>query len=204
MKLVVLESPLAGDFARNIRYARLCALDCIRRGEGVYASHLLMTQFLDDADSEERKAGMEAGFAWAAHGQLVAVYEDLGISNGMKMGMDNAVTRGQPIEIRRLPADLMAKLDVGPASSIEHEGHRSMSESASCNHFRTTLASSVRGEMAGGARMPDSDLWTCNDCDRWVRVTFCIECGREVARVSKASTVIVTVRRCSACVEARP
>lgn len=119
LKLVVIESPLAGDFARNIRYARLCGLDCIRRNEAPYASHLLMVQFLNDADPEERRAGMEAGFAWAIHAQLVVVYEDLGISNGMKMGMDNAIARGQPIEIRRLPPELMARIDVGPASRTE-------------------------------------------------------------------------------------
>lgn len=113
MKRVVIESPLAGDFVRNLRYARLCSLDCIRRKEAPYASHLLLTQFLDDAIPEERKVGMEAGFAWAAVGSLVAVYEDLGISIGMQMGIDNAVRRGQLIEYRRLPPDLLALIDQG-------------------------------------------------------------------------------------------
>lgn len=111
--LVVIESPLSGDFARNVRYARLCGLDCIRRGEAPYASHLLMTQFLDDALPEERKLGMEAGFAWGAKGDIVAVYQDLGISGGMRMGIENAERRGQKIEYRRLPSELMSLLDVG-------------------------------------------------------------------------------------------
>ncbi len=119
MKKVVIESPLSGDFARNIRYARLCGLDCIRRGEAPYASHLLMTQFLDDALPEERKVGMEAGFAWGAVGELVAVYQDLGLSGGMKMGIDNAQNRGQEIEYRNLPHDLMMLLDKGAPTKTE-------------------------------------------------------------------------------------
>lgn len=119
MKRVVIESPLSGDFAKNIRYARLCGLDCIRRGEAPYASHLLMTQFLDDALPEERKVGMEAGFAWGAVGEKVVVYQDFGISGGMKMGIDNAVNRGQDIEYRNLPADLMARIDQGAPTKTE-------------------------------------------------------------------------------------
>ncbi len=119
MKRVVIESPLSGDFARNVRYARLCGLDCIRRGEAPYASHLLMTQFLDDADPEERRVGMEAGFAWGEAGELVAVYVDLGISGGMKAGIAKAEARGLPIETRTLPADLMVRLDAGPPTKTE-------------------------------------------------------------------------------------
>lgn len=66
MRLVVLESPYSGrDLAevdRNIRYARACMADCIRRGEAPYASHLLFTQpgILRDEVPEERKLGIAA------------------------------------------------------------------------------------------------------------------------------------------------
>lgn len=119
MKKVVIESPLSGDFAKNIRYARLCALDCVRRGEAPYASHLLLTQFLNDATPEERKAGMEVGFEWAKAGEVVAVYQDLGISAGMYMGIENAVFRGQKLEYRNLPQDLMGKIDEGVPTKTE-------------------------------------------------------------------------------------
>jgi hypothetical protein len=114
MKKVVIESPLSGDFARNVRYARLCGLDSIRRGEAPYASHLLMTQFLDDALPEERTLGMEAGFVWGEVGEIVAVYTDLGISGGMRAGIEKAKARGQSIEHRTLSPELFARLDVGP------------------------------------------------------------------------------------------
>lgn len=111
MKRVGIESPLSGDFARNIRYARLCALDCLRRGEAPYASHLLYTQVLNDATPEERKLGMEAGFAWNAAAELAAVYTDLGISGGMRAGIAVHEGRGTPVEHRTLPPELMAALN---------------------------------------------------------------------------------------------
>jgi hypothetical protein len=119
MKRVVIESPLGGNFKRNIRYARLCALDCIRRGEAPYASHLLMTQFLNDANEEERRLGMEAGFAWGSHGHIVAVYQDFGISDGMRKGIKLAIEREQEIEHRNLPSDLFALVDIDVPSKTE-------------------------------------------------------------------------------------
>lgn len=123
MRLVIVESPLSPSngrtFEQNIRYAKLCALDCIRRGEAPYASHLLMTQFLDDSIPEERLAGMEAGFAWGAVGDKVAVYDDFGISAGMKMGIQHAQRRKQQVEYRKLPRDLMALIETGTPTKTE-------------------------------------------------------------------------------------
>lgn len=111
MKRVIIESPLSGDFARNVRYARLCGLDSLRRGEAPYASHLIYTQMLDDRVPEERRMGMEAGFCWAAAADLRAFYVDLGFSDGMDEAQKLAQTMGQRTEKRYLPADLLAKLD---------------------------------------------------------------------------------------------
>lgn len=118
---MLIESPLKGadgDFARNVRYGRLCGLDCIRRGEAPFAGHLMMTQFLDDRVPEHRAVGMEAGFAWGKCADVVAVYTDLGTSSGMEAGIERATLNGQAIEYRNLPADLMAMLDgPGPAAT---------------------------------------------------------------------------------------
>lgn len=110
-KRVVIESPLSGDFARNIRYARLCGLDCIRRKEAPYASHLLLTQFLNDAVPEDRALGMTVGFTWGVAADLVAVYTDLGISGGMRLGISKAEENGIKVEHRTLPGELLALLD---------------------------------------------------------------------------------------------
>ena len=102
MKLVYLESPFAGDRVRNAAYLKACVLDCLKRGESPYASHAFFTQFLDDDNPIERELGIEAGLAWARKAQTTVVYEDLGISRGMQLGIDRAVVCARPVERRRL------------------------------------------------------------------------------------------------------
>jgi hypothetical protein len=110
MKKVVVESPLGGNFAYNRRYALLCALDCSRRGEAAYASHLFYPQFLDDLSVFDRAFGIAAGFEWAKSADLVAFYVDLGISSGMIGARDHWTSLGMTIENRNLPVELMQKL----------------------------------------------------------------------------------------------
>ena len=105
MKLVVIESPYAGDVRTNLRYLRACMADCLARGEAPYASHGLYTQpgVLDDNIQEQRELGIEAGMAWRKVAELTAVYTDLGVSIGMKFGTEDALRRGCPVEYRRIP-----------------------------------------------------------------------------------------------------
>jgi hypothetical protein len=102
--LVVIESPFAGDIEKNIKYARACVKDCLLRGEAAYASHLFYTQdgILDDDIPEERKLGIYAGFLWGQKADKTVVYTDLGISEGMLGGIEEAKKRGRPIEYRTL------------------------------------------------------------------------------------------------------
>lgn len=112
MRRVVIESPFAGhgetaeereaNAARNERYARACMLDCLRRHESPYASHLLYTQCLDDTDPDSRELGIMAGFAWRDVADVTVVYTDRGISGGMKQGIADARMKGRPIEFRSL------------------------------------------------------------------------------------------------------
>lgn len=106
-KLVSIESPYAGkteeEIKRNIRYARICMLDCLKRGEAPIASHLLYTQVLDDNIPEERSLGIEAGFTWNKHAEATVVYTDLGIGKGMKEGIERAKKEGRSVEYRTLP-----------------------------------------------------------------------------------------------------
>jgi len=103
-RLVLIESPFAGDVAKNKAYARAAMRDCLKRGDAPYASHLLYTQpgVLDDNDPAERTLGIEAGLAWGERAELTAVYTDLGISDGMKLGIARAETDGRPVEMRSL------------------------------------------------------------------------------------------------------
>lgn len=102
MKLVIIESPYAGDIETHVTYARRCLADSLARGEAPIASHLLYTQpgVLDDSIPAERARGIEAGLAWGRVADLTVLYLDYGISNGMNQGGIRAEKEGRPIEIR--------------------------------------------------------------------------------------------------------
>lgn len=104
LKLVILESPYAGDIERNIKYARECVNDSLKRKEAPIASHLLYTQkgILDDDIPEERKMGIDAGLAWKLVADLHVFYIDYGISKGMKYGMEFATKNKIPFEMRKI------------------------------------------------------------------------------------------------------
>lgn len=104
MKKTIIESPYAGDVKRNIEYAKLCVKDCLLRNEAPFASHLIYTMdnILDDNDPKERALGINAGFEWGLVADKVVVYTDYGISNGMQMGIDNAIKNNIIIEYRKI------------------------------------------------------------------------------------------------------
>ena len=102
MQRVIIESPFAGDVEKNVAYAKRAMIDSLRRGEAPFASHLLYPQVLNDDDPAERALGINAGFAWGMRADLVAVYADLGISQGMSLGIERATRAGLPYEIRYL------------------------------------------------------------------------------------------------------
>jgi len=104
MELVIIESPFAGEIERNQAYARAAMKDCLLKGEAPYASHLLYTQpgVLDDTDKEQRKLGIEAGLCWGEMASKTVVYTDLGISEGMKQGINGALIEGRKVEYRTL------------------------------------------------------------------------------------------------------
>ena len=104
MKLVVIESPYQGDVKRNLRYARAALRDSLLRGEAPIASHCLYTQdgVLDDTLPDERRRGIAAGHAWMAKADVVAVYGDLGISDGMRQGVAEAEARKVPVIYRTI------------------------------------------------------------------------------------------------------
>lgn len=104
MKLVIVESPFAGDVAGNIKYARAAIRDCLLRGEAPIASHLLYTQegVLDDDVPDERTLGINAGLEWGRAAEMTAVYIDKGISKGIAYGIQRAIEEGRPIVFRSL------------------------------------------------------------------------------------------------------
>jgi hypothetical protein len=104
-RLVIIESPFAGDVARNLAYVRDAMADCLSRGEAPYASHALYTQpgVLDDTVPEPRRVGIGAGLAWGDKADATVVYTDLGMSRGKVEGVARAEAAGRPVEMRSLP-----------------------------------------------------------------------------------------------------
>ena len=112
LRFVDIETPYSAGteegVIKNIRYARACANDCISRNEIPYASHLFFTQpgILDDSLYEERTNGIMAGKAIIKRLKAkTVVYTDLGISDGMKIGIELAEKDGRKIEYRKLGID---------------------------------------------------------------------------------------------------
>lgn len=109
LPLVIIESPFAAStperHERNVRYARAAMRDSLQRGEAPFLSHLLYTQVLDDKDPPQREKGIAAGLAWGAAASLTAVYADLGISNGMNLGIERATRDGRLVSYRYLGDD---------------------------------------------------------------------------------------------------
>lgn len=112
-KITIIESPFAGDLVLNVQYARKALRDSINRGEVPFAGHLLYTQALNDEIPDERTTGMglaeqlvsilAAGIHSGSGTDIVcAVYDDLGISSGMKQGIEHAAKVGAKIEFRKI------------------------------------------------------------------------------------------------------
>lgn len=108
MRRVILESPFgspdAALIAANVTYAKRCMLDCLSRGDGPIASHLLWTQegLLDDADPAQRAAGIEAGLIWGPVADAAVFYVDRGASAGMIGAAERYAKLGVRMEWRSL------------------------------------------------------------------------------------------------------
>ena len=96
-------SPL--EVERNMRYLKRATLDSLRRGEAPFASCLVYLQVLDDAKPEERKLGIAAGLEWAASADLVVIYADHGVSEGMTLGIVRHEQNGIEIQYRHIGAE---------------------------------------------------------------------------------------------------
>jgi hypothetical protein len=100
MKRVFLCSPYRGDRDRNSDYLAACMSDSLSRGEAPFAPHGLYSAFLDDENHDERMQGIACGLAWLKAADLVAVYDDFGVSQGMRAEILHAQQRGFTVEYR--------------------------------------------------------------------------------------------------------
>lgn len=127
--LVIIESPFRGNKnfgqEQNSTYARLCLHDSLMRGESPFASHLLYTQVLNEQDLGQRTMGMKRAFKWYRHANLMAVYRDHGITQGMRKGIRVAKYYNIKIEFRTL-ADWARAIETGEYNGRSQKARRAV------------------------------------------------------------------------------
>lgn len=91
MRITVIESPYksecAWDLQRNLAYCRALVRFVVNRGDSPLASHLDITQALDDRDPEQRERGIAAGLARLRVADVHLFGVDLGWSSGMRRAL---------------------------------------------------------------------------------------------------------------------
>lgn len=102
MKLVIVESPYAGQVARNREYLNLCLRWCTLNGMSPYASHKMLTDSLDDNNARERKLGIKAGILWYSVADTVLFFTDFGWSKGMRAALDICLETNMKFEVIQL------------------------------------------------------------------------------------------------------
>jgi len=115
MKLIVIESPFAGEVERNLLYLDYAIRDAIERGESPYASHRMLTSALDDTDAAQRAIGIEAGLAWRMRADDRVFYIDLGWSKGMEAAVHRYDGEGYSYTVRKLGINERAAFDIEAA-----------------------------------------------------------------------------------------
>lgn len=103
---VYIASPYRTETQREVydRYLNMCMLDSIRRSEAPYAPHAYLPRVLNENSIDGRRRGLEIGLKFLESCQLLAVYKDFGISEGMQGEIDFAKSRKIKIELRELQA----------------------------------------------------------------------------------------------------
>jgi hypothetical protein len=102
-RAVAEEDPIIG-IQTNESYLDACILDSLGRGEAPFASHAIYTRVLRDSEPQERTQGIRAGLQWHSAADLVAVYVDRGVSEGMRLGIKHAESLQLHIDYRKLGA----------------------------------------------------------------------------------------------------
>lgn len=82
--MVYICSPFRGDSARNVEYAKSLTRAAVAAGYAPVTTHLYLTMVLNDADPEEREAGMRAGAEILHCCRYILIGGRFGISEGMK------------------------------------------------------------------------------------------------------------------------
>ena len=103
---VFIISPFRGDtqeqIDKHVHYAYRCVADCIALGEAPFAPHLIYPAVLNDNCKADRALGMALGQEWMKVCDVVAVYEDFGVTSGMTQDIAAATAAKKIIVTRKL------------------------------------------------------------------------------------------------------
>lgn len=90
---VIIETPYGSNPEFYSIYAKKCMKDSTERNEAPLASHILYADsgVLDDHQPEERKLGIELGYAWLKKAEYVVFCTDFGWSNGMREALNYCI-----------------------------------------------------------------------------------------------------------------
>jgi len=101
MKVEIENAAIELDPAQSLRLKGAAGVRIVCRSGTVWVTQ---EGVLRDEVPAERDAGMTAGWAWMAAAEAVVVYVDLGISAGMRAGIQCAEEIGMPVEYRSMLA----------------------------------------------------------------------------------------------------
>lgn len=96
--IVYICSPYAGDIENNVKAAQRYSRFAVDAGYIPFAPHLLFTQFLNDADTNERKLGLFFGNALMSKCAELWVFGDR-ISEGMQTEIKRAKRKKLPYSL---------------------------------------------------------------------------------------------------------
>lgn len=97
MKIAYICSPYRGGFfqrLRNIRYAQQITRNAVRLGFAPVATHLYLTQVLDDKQPLERAKGIKASLSILSGCDTLIVGTRYGVSEGMAAEIEHAQKNG--------------------------------------------------------------------------------------------------------------
>lgn len=95
-------SPYSGDTERNTAFLRAIVRSILAEGHTPLAGHALYPQVLDDTNPEQRAQGMAAGQHLLTVCCEVRVYDQLGMSAGMRADLEFCGANQVPFRFARL------------------------------------------------------------------------------------------------------
>ena len=95
-------SPYSGDVQRNTAFLHAIIKSILAEGHTPIAGHALYPQVLDDTDPEQRAQGIAAGQRLLAKCDAVRVYDQLGMSAGMRADLEFCGANQVPFKFARL------------------------------------------------------------------------------------------------------